>query len=596
MARIEDTELQAMGYKQRFDYSQYSHDNDVNVIPRADFKRLIRDTFKTITEIVRETYGPYGSTWTLNEQNQTNSTKDGYNTFEAIKFAHQYKQMVKLAIGKICARVNAVVGDGTTSCLLLAEKIFDEIDSIPMSADDERKLMDVFNDIEKFFNSSTIFAKKLIKPLNVVSLESVIMMASNHDKMIRDTIVKALNVKTDNDGIVTDIDNVIVQSNVEPGSYTHYDILHMPGKYRINVKLDPTSVGFLFDRKKVVVLTYDHNFTPTDWEKFLESYKETYCLKKPMNVLNMDGTVSKDVTVNDIERPIVLICATGFSAEVERVYARQWFEQELRLGRKHDIIFTLISGVYPKNEIIDMAAVTGSTVHSTFNPKVEAEEFRKLTEVSVFNNDCLCLYDVNPPVKYIEKLELDAKTDDVYSRRQQTMNRINALKMERNDTQIIITVPSTLEKTMLEDKFTDCLRVIESACSAGCVPNLLKYAHSVIMLYEATNESERKVAETITSSIEGLFSDVWRSKNPEYDQQVYNETIKKFYDEYDCSYDIIRNKFIDVDSLATSVQYDIEVVCATLEILKYLLTSRGLIFDSCLLQMHGDRGQYVPVE
>jgi hypothetical protein len=57
----------------------------------------------------------------------------------------------------------------------------------------------------------------------------------------------------------------------------------------------------------------------------------------------------------------------------------------------------------------------------------------------------------------------------------------------------------------------------------------------------------------------------------------------------------VEDTFVDVESLSTSVQYDIEVICATLEIVKFLLTSRGLIFDSCILQMHGDKGTYVPV-
>ena len=67
------------------------------------------------------------------------------------------------------------------------------------------------------------------------------------------------------------------------------------------------------------------------------------------------------------------------------------------------------------------------------------------------------------------------------------------------------------------------------------------------------------------------------------------------YDSYDCSYDVLEDTFCETSSLATSVQYDIEVVCATLEIVRFLLTSRGLIFDSCLLQMHGDNGTYVPM-
>ena len=42
-------ELDIMGYSKVYDYTQFSHDHHINVIPENDFKRLVEDTFKTIT-------------------------------------------------------------------------------------------------------------------------------------------------------------------------------------------------------------------------------------------------------------------------------------------------------------------------------------------------------------------------------------------------------------------------------------------------------------------------------------------------------------------------------------------------------------------
>ena len=453
MGQINENELQAMGYKKKFDYSQYSHDNDVNVIPKNDFKRLIRDTFKTITEVVKETYGPYGSQYTLNELNQTSSTKDGYNTFEAIHFSHQYKQMVKLTIGKICSRVNEVVGDGTTSCLLLAEKIFDSINETLKTPEDERRIDSILTDIQKFFNDSLEFAKEydLVKPLTHQSLESVIMMAANHDKRLRDTIINALDVKYDSESNVSSINNVSIQSRIDQGVSTKYEILKMPGNYRVEVGMFPNDIVSLADKKNVVLLVYDHNFNAADWAALLDAYTTKYFLNKPATVLNSDGTLSKNTT-DDIERPTILICAVHFDQAVIDDHIKRFLQNEYRIGRKHNLIPVTIRGSYARNEARDLAAVADVPCHTLYTPKIEFEDFDKTTTVTVFNNDCLCLYDVKPPVDYIDALNIDMQNEESSSRRMLMKKRIDAMTMAKSDTTINLTVPNSLEQKMIEDK------------------------------------------------------------------------------------------------------------------------------------------------
>lgn len=596
---MNDNELQAMGYKQKFDYSQYSHDNDVNVIPKNDFKRLIRDTFKTITDIVKETYGPYGSTYTLNEMNQTSATKDGYNTFEGMHFSHQYKQMVKLNIGKICSRVNEVVGDGTTSCLLLADKIFDSLNDTLKTSEDERLLVDILDDIAKFFNDSITVAtdRGMIKPLNQESLESVIMMACNNNKRMRDTLVEALNVSYDNNSNVTSINNVVIKSKIDPSVSTHYEIHKLPGDYRVEANINLKDIGKLTDKKNVVIVAYDHNFNAADYGKFIAAYINKYALNKPASVLNDDGTLT-NLTTDDIDRPTILVCATGFDKKVIDDDFYNWMYREQLQKRDHNIIFATIRGTYAKNEIRDLCAVIDTKEHTIYTPDIKIDEFDKYTTVSFNNNDCLCVYGVKPPTDYIESLSIDMENDDSSARRKLMKKRIDAMSMMKKDTIIDITVPNTLEQKMIEDKIDDCISIIESAFEFGCVPNLLKYAHTIMKLYKTNDERSSNIARCIIESIEGIFHTVWVSKNgPIKDDEIddFYQKMNMFYNAYEFSYDIIKDTLVPMEKLSTSVQYDVEVVCATLEIVKYLLTSRGLIFDSCLLQMHGDKGTYVPV-
>ena len=69
---------------------------------------------------------------------------------------------------------------------------------------------------------------------------------------------------------------------------------------------------------------------------------------------------------------------------------------------------------------------------------------------------------------------------------------------------------------------------------------------------------------------------------------LYNGT----YDYAHTSYNIIEGVFVPSYELPTSSQYDLEVIAASISIVKYLLTSRALVFDANLMQMTGDKGHY----
>ena len=69
----------------KYDYTQYSHDNDVNVIPDADYRRLVADTFKTICDTLRKTYGPRMDTIPLKQCIS--------HTITSSKFILQYRRL-----------------------------------------------------------------------------------------------------------------------------------------------------------------------------------------------------------------------------------------------------------------------------------------------------------------------------------------------------------------------------------------------------------------------------------------------------------------------------------------------------------------------
>jgi hypothetical protein len=162
---------------------------------------------------------------------------------------------------------------------------------------------------------------------------------------------------------------------------------------------------------------------------------------------------------------------------------------------------------------------------------------------------------------------------------------------------------------MINDKIDDCVAIVKSAFDHGVVPNMLWYGCERISRinvrerrkhdYSGISELTMKVCTAIEESIEELCGDIWHSKYNDPDDKSQETKLKilrkKFYtsESPDYSFDIITDGLVDMVELPTSAQYDLEVLVATLSIVKYLLTSRALIFDAFLLQPQGDQGHFV---
>lgn len=565
-----------LGIQKHYDFTQYSHDNHVNVIPEEDFKYLVEETFRTIADILRKTYGPYASTVIISDQSETTSTKDGFNVFNAVGFAHKYKRLVYLAIAKIINRVNSNVGDGTTSCILLAEKMFKEIEAVLKTVDDRRNILSVMDKMEAAIQGHlTVMEDKknnLIAPLTADALKGLISMAGNYDDKLTDVIMEALDpVIDEKTNQVVSIRNVIPEVrpnfNNQPG--TSYEIHHLPGTFRINVHMDP-EIALLFQEPWAVhVAIYDHAFGTSDWNFFNDSYdKET----------------------------VTVIIARSFSADfVNNEFAR--YAAKLKLVNKDCPIYLVeVKSPHVQDTIKDLCAMLGTKAMDLSNKAVDHNTLPKVP-IQVVNGNCMCFDIDSIPEAYIQHLTSEMEADLTNSMMMHSIyaDRIRELRHELKQTQIIIRSSSSLESKMISDKIDDCLSIVNSALEYGIVPNILVYGYYRMEEFKASGDDlEELVATAIQNSIRGLFNDIWTSKHGETFIEKRNTIADELYSQTTQSFDIVKECFCDAETLPTSSRYDLEVIAASISIVKYLLTSRALIFDANFMQPIDDTGSYIP--
>ena len=568
-------------YYDQHDYTLYSRCKSINIIPENDFKNLVVDTFHTLTDALRVTYGPYGRQVMISDHRETTTTKDGYNTFAVLGFADEYKDKVYLAIKKICDRVNRRVGDGTTSCILLAEKMFNEISQILKTPDDQRLALKILNKIERDLQSNDKLENDIsfgiINKLSMDSFKSLISVADNYDNELADVLVEAFSPTVDDNGYITSVRNVVTEDEVDEEDDTNiqYSVEPLPGKYRVRVNMLNLSFAYSMSTgTKIKIIVFDHLFTNSDWDHFYQTYDRD-------------------------KEELTLICARAFAAGFIDTSYSKFLKNRAAVKLPVNIILAEIKGTNVQNEIKDFAAVIG-TVPYKLNTTVPINHNDLPTvDVMMYGANCLCVMNAEPPTEYIHDLELEMKKDlsKSYINKKMYMDRINALKMDgQGDTLLKIKGGSTLEVKFIADKIMDCTSIVQSALVSGIVPNVLKYAHTRMdnMIPSELCPKREQLASDIVkatkNAIEGLFMDIWRSKYLSDNDVKGIERCKDFYDTDITgmqSFDIVEDVFVKRDEFPTSSQYDLEVVVAALHIVKYLLTSGAFIFDAYMQRRGG---------
>lgn len=577
----QERELQMEGLQKHYNYTQYAHDNHINVIPEKDFKQLISDTFKALTDTLRGTYGPYGTTMVLIEQSETTTTKDGYNVYRSLGPNHAYKRMVYLAIKQIIDRVNRNVGDGTTSCILLAEKMFNNIKGQIETPEDRRRVLHALNYVEKMLQDhrdlkDDIEKGELIQQPLEETIRNVIMMASNYDVDLCGVLMQALNPISDENGVVTEINQVSARSDVtyEADSMATYQIDHLPGDYRIRVQMATEFAMMLSDPIDVKVIVYDHAFNQTDWLCF----KDVYDGSTP--VILIARTFTKDFLDNEWKDYL-----TGIAYKNK---------MNAKANIRPTIYLVEMRGSFVQNELADIAAVLGTKARGMNEMKLDYSQIPTAT-IQVYGGDCMAFYGVKAPEEYIKllKFEMENEKSKSYVKKQAYAERIKALEMKTKDAQITVRCGTSLEAKMIMDKIDDCTAIVSSAINSGIVPNLLNYAyHRVSGITCAGDDKGEEVIEAIKISISELFDDIWRSKYLGENGEKLMEFKEHFYKSTGLSFNILKDTFVKAEELPTSAQYDLEVVVAAISIVKYLLTSRALIFDAHILPPVNDSGYY----
>ena len=102
-----------------------------NIVINKDLKESMKETLEFLADILKNTLGPYGSTTIIQDQMLNHQiTKDGYSLLKKIYIEEEVPRTILDMVKKISRTLVRKVGDGSTSSIIIANSLYNELTHI----------------------------------------------------------------------------------------------------------------------------------------------------------------------------------------------------------------------------------------------------------------------------------------------------------------------------------------------------------------------------------------------------------------------------------------------------------------------------------
>lgn len=351
-----------------------------NVIKKDDFENRSQEVFSNVSNVLRNTLGPFGSTTIIETHNDYKVTKDGWNVLKAIDFNTVTEKNILMLLVNIAQRVVRKVGDGSTSSVVSANYLLQAL--------------------TKFVKENNIRSKELIKLLEdtTAKIEDEILKTAwkiNREGDFQE-IYNIAHVSTNGDDEIASLVQQAYQA-------TRSTAVHYAKSRSYKNELE------IIEGFQTRVQYLDATFVNTD--NGTGEYSN-------MDVLIIDHTVENEYHLNFIleaqaaaaQRGVgILLIAPYFDTPIHESFASFCNREKMQVGRHNFIVgrATMVSN-HDKNSIRDLASLVGCTivtenVINEYNKKRTDEEERKRMFNARLSGDINELIETDP-LKFVGRV------------------------------------------------------------------------------------------------------------------------------------------------------------------------------------------------
>jgi len=156
-----------------------------NVVEEENTRNKIKATLQILSKILSGTLGPYGSTTTIQDREMRHfSTKDGFDILNRVSFDDELSRTIVDLLRVISSSQVSVVGDGSTSAIVVANALFSAITDLKTHPEFEKvaakDIVDILNDVEEILEKEIRdYAHPISEDFH--ELKQIATIASNND-------------------------------------------------------------------------------------------------------------------------------------------------------------------------------------------------------------------------------------------------------------------------------------------------------------------------------------------------------------------------------------------------------------------------------
>lgn len=583
-----------------------------NVLSQEEFQERAKKVFGILDDILGKSFGAFGAPTIISNYPYTHITKDGFTIARNINFDFIAGEPVDRVIAgmavDICARLNYAVGDGTTSAIIATNQIYKAA-------------------VKAFPEQSNIRARDLIAAFTSVKDKLIIEIQKGAtpvtDDNLVETIKKVVDISSNGDQFITSIitnayDKLrypAIHTEKSDTSSTYCDITTgYPSKVRITDQIYVNSENKRAEHKNVDILVFDHRVKRSTYDKILVPLmgcakrlgRHLLCIAPSYDEEAIQTVIRRDLNAEYSRRADItlILCsypsATGMDKKAIADLAMLAGTTLIDKGIENKIIESLDTEPDIRNlvnisnrGIADILVFAGKDFEpSKSNGIIDESDERKYLinlgfaesftssmkdSIFVFNNYNVSLYNKyltdakNDLDEITKKFEiLGTYTKDVY----EAQHRYTSLQMKTAT--IYVGGDSVLSRDMLQDSVDDAVRAAESAFQygyvLGCNVTLSGIIDDMISNKDGLTDLEVKVLEILREGFRSVYERVLYNaygddpSNADIidtsirDQKVYDLSIKDYS-----------------ENVINSAKTDIEILTATVDLLKLLLTGNQMV-------------------
>ena len=309
-----------------------------NILTEDLFKDRTKNVFSFVANALSRTLGPYGAPTILEQVGEYKVTKDGFNVLKRIHFDNPIEENIMNLLVNISSQVVIKVGDGSTSSIVAAHHLLQELEKVTKQTNLRSK--ELVTRLQRIIRVLTTKIKE-----NATKIEGsmgstfhdiyrVAMISTNGDEHVSE-IIRSIYEHTNNPAIEF--------KNGNDANHT-YEIIN---GYQANVKyIDPifvTNDMGVAEAHRPIVLLFDHRLDRHNHLEFIQ--------------IVLDNIRS--------QRRKLVVVAPGYDKSILQVI-KALVNDEVRRTGETSIIFTAVEHVrnMDKAEYADLAALLGTEVIS----------------------------------------------------------------------------------------------------------------------------------------------------------------------------------------------------------------------------------------